>query len=80
MNNPLIEICDCESNYSIEPHGENYVLYFGRCNHRHGYNLAALSELSDNCELNEIERLLNRADVGRESEFTAPEIAHGLTK
>ena len=63
MNNPAIEICDCESTYSIEPHGANYALYFGRCNHRHGYNLATLSELSHNFELEEIERLLNRADV-----------------
>ena len=56
----MIQPCDCESDYSIEPHGDDYVLYFGRCSHRHGYSLARLSECSHNCELEEIERLLNR--------------------
>lgn len=63
IEQPLIEICDCEYKYSIEPHGDAYALYFGRCPHRHGYNLARLSELSFNCEIEELERLLNRPDT-----------------
>ncbi|MFT5760522.1 MAG: hypothetical protein ACI9LM_005309 [Alteromonadaceae bacterium] len=63
IEQPLIKICDCISKYSIEPHGYAHALYFGRCNHKHGYNLAKISECSDNCELEEIERLLNRLDA-----------------
>ena len=63
MEQPTIEICDCKSVYSIEPHGDAHTLYFGRCNHRHGYNLAKISDLSHNCELKEIERLLNREEI-----------------
>lgn len=62
IEQPTIEICDCKSKYSIEPHGDAHALYFGRCGHRHGYNLARISDLSYNCELEEIERLLNRQD------------------
>jgi len=60
---PFIEVCDCEQKYSIEPHGDAYALYFGRCDHMHGYNLARISECSYNFEREEIERLLNRADT-----------------
>jgi len=52
-------ICDCEIKFSIEPHGEAYALYLGRCNHKHGYNLAKISDIAHNCDLKEIERLLN---------------------
>jgi len=62
IEQPTIEICDCKSTYSIEPHGDAYALYFGRCNHAHGYNLATISDISFNCELKELERLLNRED------------------
>ncbi len=63
MEQPTIEICDCESTYSIEKHGDYYALYFGRCGHRHGYNLAKISDISYNCEIEEIERLLKRKDI-----------------
>lgn len=63
IEQPTIEICDCENKYSIEQHGDAHALYFGRCNHRHGYNLARISEISFNCELKELERLLNRKDT-----------------
>ena len=36
--------CDCEERYSIEPHGDGYAIYFGRCMHKHGYNLAQITE------------------------------------
>lgn len=32
--------CGCPYRYTIEPHGDGYALYYGRCQHEHGYNLA----------------------------------------
>jgi len=29
--------CKCEQTYTIEPHGDGFVLYYGRCNHRKDY-------------------------------------------
>jgi hypothetical protein len=58
IEQPTFEICDCQQTYSIEPHGPAHVIYFGRCQHRHGYNLATLTELSANCELKRIEKCL----------------------
>ena len=59
---PAFEDCTCEHKYSIEDHGDAYALYFGRCGHRHGYNLAKVSEVSFNCDLENIARLLNRKE------------------
>jgi hypothetical protein len=56
---PTLEICDCKNKYSIEPHGIGYALYMGRCDHKHGLNLALLTEISNNCELERIVELLN---------------------
>lgn len=38
--------CKCRDRYSIEEHGHDngYALYFGRCDHKHGYNLCHLSD------------------------------------
>lgn len=36
--------CACRDEYSFEPHGNGYALYFARCEHRHGYNLANITE------------------------------------
>lgn len=55
----LLEPCTCEAKYTIEPHGSGYVLYHGRCNHRHGYNLVYLNDPALNCDLRHIEKLLN---------------------
>jgi len=41
-------LCECETKYSIEPHGSGLVLYHGRCSHRHGYNLVYLQEPAAN--------------------------------
>ena len=51
--------CKCEPQYTIEPHGDGYALYFGRCNHKHGWNLVYLKEPSANCDLKHIEALIN---------------------
>lgn len=51
--------CECEVKYSIEPHGDGYALYYGRCNHRHGYNLANMVEPAFNFDPRHIEKLIN---------------------
>ena len=42
------DICDCKDEFTIEPHGDGEVLYFGRCNHKHGFNLCHVTEKSHN--------------------------------
>ena len=38
--------CHCDEKYSIEPHGNGWALYRGRCNNKHGFNLAHITEAS----------------------------------
>ena len=59
----LFESCTCESRYSIEPHGDGYALYYGRCGHRHGHNLINMVEPAWNFEPKHIEKLLNLGAV-----------------
>jgi hypothetical protein len=58
-------LCSCIDKYSIAEHGNGYALYYGRCNHRHGYNLCFLSEFDNNGEQTRalIERALNRGEI-----------------
>lgn len=51
--------CKCEESYSIERHGDGYVLYYGRCPHKHGLNLFYIKEPAYNCNLTQIEHYLN---------------------
>ena len=51
--------CECEALYSIEIHGEGYALYYGRCDHRHGWNLANIVEPAWNFSAEHIEKLIN---------------------
>jgi hypothetical protein len=51
--------CSCENKYTIEPHGDGYALYYGRCNHRHGYNLVNMVEPAFNFDPNHIEKIIN---------------------
>jgi hypothetical protein len=62
LEDRLNEVCECETKFSIEPHGDACALYLGRCRHKHGYNLARISDLAHNFDLQEIVRLLNRKD------------------
>jgi hypothetical protein len=59
----LLKPCTCENKYTIEPHGEGYALYYGRCNHRHGYNLVNMVEPAFNFEPRHIEKLINLGDL-----------------
>lgn len=51
--------CHCDGKYSIEPHGNGWALYRGRCNHKHGFNLAHITE-TDQETLDLIVSALNR--------------------
>ena len=51
--------CNCETKFSIEKHGDNHVLYLGRCNHKHGFNLFTISEVANGCALKSLEDKLN---------------------
>lgn len=59
--NNLLELfeCNCELKFSIEPHGDGYALYYGRCGHMHGYNLVNMVEPAFNFDPKHIEKLLN---------------------
>lgn len=57
-----MEICDCKNRYTIEPRNGAYTLYMGRCPHRHGYNLATITDVAFNCDVRGIVRLLNFDD------------------
>lgn len=54
----FLKPCECEAKYTIEPHGDGYALYYGRCNHRHGYNLINMVEPAWNFKPAHIEQLL----------------------
>lgn len=58
----LLKPCECEARYTIEPHGNGYALYYGRCGHRHGYNLINMVEPAWNFEPAHIEKLINLGD------------------
>ena len=51
-------LCECPDEYCIEPHGNGWALYFGRCNHRHGLNIAFITE-PDMKRLEEMIKKLN---------------------
>lgn len=40
----VLEECQCLSLFSIEEHGPGHAIYFGRCKHKHGYNIAFVTE------------------------------------
>lgn len=55
----LFDECKCQIKYTIEPHGNGYALYYGRCNHKHGYNLINMLEPAWNFDPSHIEKLIN---------------------
>lgn len=59
LNSSPLEECQCPVRYSIERHGNGYALYKGRCCHKHGYNLAFITE-TDKETLVLIEASLNK--------------------
>lgn len=40
-----LSVCGCNDEYTFEEHGQGYALYFGRCPHRHGYNIANIESM-----------------------------------
>lgn len=61
-NSETLLECNMENKYSIEPHGDGYAIYYGRCMHRHGYNLAHLTECEEKF-VKIIEEALNEKSV-----------------
>jgi len=55
--------CNCKDQYTIEPHGDGYALYYARCVHRHGYNLVNMTEPAFNFDPAHIEKLINLGDA-----------------
>ena len=53
--------CHCKDKYSIEPHGKGHAIYWGRCNHRHGANIALITECHRKDLIQFFEDSLNRA-------------------
>lgn len=51
--------CRCKDKYSIEEHGKGYAIYWGRCQHRHGANIALLTECSRKDLIEYFEKALN---------------------
>ena len=51
--------CHCKDRYSIEPHGDGYAIYWGRCQHRHGANIAHLTECNRKDLIEYFEKSLN---------------------
>jgi hypothetical protein len=70
------EECKCNTKYTIEKHGDGYALYYGRCIHKHGYNLVYLKEPACNCDFDHLENLLN---IGAE-EYSKTKINGYITK
>lgn len=54
--------CRCSEKYSIERHGDGHAIYFGRCGHKHGANLAYLTGCNRDDIINELERRLNLSE------------------
>ena len=55
----LLKPCTCEAKFTIEPHGDDYALFYARCGHRHGYNLINMVEPAFNFDPKHIEKLIN---------------------
>lgn len=55
--------CNCKMKYTIRPHGDGYALYYGRCDHMHGYNLINMIEPAWNFDPSHIEKLINMGDT-----------------
>ena len=60
--------CQCSDKFVIEPHGKGYALYWGRCQHRHGYNLLHITECTREDILKLIEKRLN--EKGADNAFS----------
>lgn len=56
----FFEPCQCNDRFSIEPHGDAYAVFYGRCPHKHGYNFMQISEVAFNAPgMKEMENALN---------------------
>lgn len=49
----------CEEKYTVEERNKEWVIYFGRCKHRHGFNLGYLKDV-DIQKVKELIKLANK--------------------
>lgn len=56
----LGELCSCEARYTLEKHEGGHALFFGRCPHLHGSNIANITDI-DARRLTEAIQALNNA-------------------
>lgn len=52
--------CKCEIQYTLEKHGDGYALYLGRCRHKHGLNIALITEVDPKFNIQNISEALNK--------------------
>lgn len=64
--NNFLDPCECKQSYSIEEHGSGWALYLGRCAHKHGLNLANITEP----DMRLLTRMLERLNYSLENEAT----------
>ena len=55
--------CQCNLGYSIEPHGDGWAIYYGRCDHFHGANLGLINECYRKDLIEHFETQLNNPPV-----------------
>jgi hypothetical protein len=58
--------CTCKSKYVIEPHGKGHAIYWGRCQHKHGSNIAMLTECHCEDLIKYFEDSLNKNYKGKQ--------------
>lgn len=47
---PITCLNGCQNRLELVPHGDGHALMFGRCEHRHGFNLGQVEEVAANAE------------------------------
>lgn len=64
------ENIDEDVGYTVEKHGDDYVLYYGRSATKHGFNVCTLSDWDENWDITNLALLMN---LGRERLMRAAE-------
>lgn len=65
--------CKCSEQYTIEKHGDGYAVYFGRCVHRHGYNLCQITVITREDIIKSFAAKLNLPEISFKSDASGLE-------
>lgn len=65
--------CQCIDQYSIGKHGDGYAVYFGRCMHRHGYNLCQITDITREDIIKSFAAKLNLPEISFKSDASGLE-------